>query len=101
MAKWKRRVEAAEAAVKKAREKVDELARQSGKLQAEMNLKINEATSRWQAAANRVEVVYIPPRRSDIVVEELGVAWLPLWYVEWVDRYGYEHREVYPAFKMS
>ncbi|RLE92554.1 MAG: hypothetical protein DRJ46_00735 [Thermoprotei archaeon] len=101
LAKWKRRVEAAEAAVKKARERVEELARQIKKMQAEMNSKINEATRKWQATTDRIEIVYIPPRRSDIVVEELGVAWLPFWYVEWLDRYGYEHCEVYPAFKVG
>jgi hypothetical protein len=75
-----------------------QLAADKAELEAELTAQIAEITQRWDGAINGVTVDNIAPRRSDVKVDLIALAWAPYWNVEYSDGAMVRSRAV-PAWK--
>jgi hypothetical protein len=56
-----------------------------------------EATERWNAAVEQVEQFQVRPRKSDVKVRQMAVAWTPNWQVTYSDAGGAARTEILSA----
>jgi hypothetical protein len=63
--------------VERAEEKVAEIRRRIGDLNAELEAKIREAEGNLDPMTEELAVVEIKPFKKDIAVDEIGIVWLP------------------------
>ncbi len=62
-----------------------ELQADIAELEAELNTQVSEITQRWDSAIGGITVDGVAPRRSDIKVDLIALAWAPSWNVEYSD----------------
>jgi hypothetical protein len=67
-------------------------------LQAEMRDEAEEIARKWEEALDDIEEVRVTPRRTDIDVELLALAWTPYWEVTFDER-GRERTAAVPAYR--
>ena len=90
----RRLTEQAEADVKESEETIRVLQQQLEDLAAKWEEEAEAINDRWAATLEEIEEVEVAPRRSDVVVDYCGLAWLPFWEVESRE----EKRLLLPAF---
>jgi len=66
-------------------------------LQAELEGISQSAADRWNDALNQIEPYAVRPRKSDVSVQRLAVAWTPQWLVTFQDPSGQERTEAVSA----
>ena len=76
---------AAAAEVEKTKQLIAELTAQQAQLDAEAAAENAAIAAKWKTIAATVEQVDVAPRRTDIAVDLLAVAWTPEWVVEYDD----------------
>ena len=59
--------------------RVERLENEIEELRAALNEETVEIARRWEAALEEFEEVELRPRRADVDVEEVGIAWVPRW----------------------
>jgi len=67
-------------------------------LEAEMREDAEDIARKWDEALDEIEEVSVTPRRSDIDVEMLALAWTPYWEVTFDER-GRERTSAVPAYR--
>jgi hypothetical protein len=67
-------------------------------LESEMREDADEIASKWEEALDEIEEVRVTPRRADIDVELLALAWTPYWEVTFDER-GRERTSAVPAYR--
>ena len=78
----RRLTQQAKADVQESLEAIDDLERQIRDLEAEFKEKLDEVSDRWGAIVNETSEVTITPTKTNIFVDEFGVAWMPYYLVE-------------------
>ncbi len=73
------------------REDIEDLTR-------EMREKAEEITREWDEALEEIEEVKVTPRRADIDVEIVALAWAPHWELTYEDERGRERTDAVPAY---
>lgn len=68
--------------VEESKEDLEELFDDYEDLEAELKTKMEQITVNWDELANDVEVKEVKPRRSDVKVEQVMLAWIPYWVEE-------------------
>jgi hypothetical protein len=68
-------------------------------LKSDMEAEMSEATEEWTKAAENLQEVKVSPRKSDIDVRLVALAWTPSWEVSYQDARGLARTEVVPAFQ--
>ncbi|MBE2233174.1 MAG: type IV secretion system DNA-binding domain-containing protein [Anaerolinea sp.] len=66
-------------------------------LQAELESISQNAADRWSQAQDQIEPYAVRPRKSDVSVQRLAVAWTPQWLVTFQDTAGQERTETVSA----
>ncbi len=66
-------------------------------LQAEMREEAEDISLKWEEALDDIDEVRITPRRTDIDVELLALAWTPYWEVTFDER-GRKRTSAVPAY---
>ncbi len=84
----------AEADVKESEEAIRVLQKQLDDLTAQMEKEVDALNDRWAAMLDDVRQVEVAPRRTDVMVDYCGLAWVPFWEVQ--GRNG--ERLLLPAF---
>lgn len=67
--------------IEESQAEIAQLNQQIEALKAEMQQVSDEASAAWEAAVQQVEQTAIRPRKSDVVVRQVAVAWTPYWRV--------------------
>ncbi len=67
--------------VVQSQETVAQLNRQIEEMQAELESVSREAAARWEQAQHEIEEYLVRPRKTDVTVQHLAVAWTPQWLV--------------------
>lgn len=75
----------AKADVEESIQVIAELEKQLADLAAEWEEQAAAINARWAEALDEINEVAIAPRRQDVVVNFLGLAWAPMWQVETKD----------------
>ncbi len=68
--------------VKESEEEIARLTAEKAKIEEEMKERTDEIAVRWASLLDDIASEEIAPRRSDITVELLALAWLPSWVIE-------------------
>ncbi len=89
----RRLTQQAKADVEESIEAIDDLERQIRDLETELKARLDEISERWGNLVNDTSEVTITPTKTNIFVDNFGVAWMPYYLVET----GGEEVEV-PAF---
>ncbi len=89
----RRLTQQAKADVEESIDAIDDLEEQIDALEAEFKEKLDEIGDRWGDVVNDISEITITPKKSDIFIDDFGVAWMPYYLVE----VGEERQEV-PAF---
>ncbi|MBC7227824.1 MAG: DUF87 domain-containing protein [Thermoflexales bacterium] len=90
----RRLTQQAEADVKESEETIRALQKQLDDLAARMEEEVDALNDRWAAVLDDVRPVEVAPRRTDVMVDYCGLAWVPFWEVEGRDG----ERLLLPAF---
>ncbi len=90
----RRLTQQAEADVKESEETLRVLQKQLDDLTARMEEELEAVSDRWVAALEETRRVEVAPRRTDVVVDYCGLAWVPFWEIEGRDG----ERLLLPAF---
>jgi hypothetical protein len=78
----RRLTQQAEAEVKESEEAIRVLQKQLEDLTAQVEKEVEAVNDRWAATLEDVRPVEVAPRRTDVVVDYCGLAWVPFWEVE-------------------
>ncbi len=70
-------------------------------LQGEMEQAAAALTEEWSKAVDNVEEVKVMPRKSDIRVDLVALAWMPTWEVSYEDARGRNRVESVPAYAQA
>jgi hypothetical protein len=92
----RRMTEQAKADVEESIDAIAEFKRQLVDLEAQMREELEAITDKWAEVADQIEETALRPRRADVLLDLLGVAWFPYWRVD----VGEETSEV-PAFGVA
>jgi hypothetical protein len=57
-------------------------------LEEELKSRSNEVTLRWATALDKLSTIELTPRRTDVNVQLVALAWLPHWAVRYADSLG-------------
>ncbi len=68
-------------------------------LKEEMEQEANALTEQWTKAIGDVEEIKVMPRKSDIDVQMVALAWTPSWEVAYEDARGRARTETVPAYQ--
>ncbi|MGC9084169.1 MAG: helicase HerA domain-containing protein [Anaerolineae bacterium] len=90
----RRLTQQAEAEVKESEETLRVLQKQLNELAAQMEKEVDALNDRWASVLDDIRPVEVAPRRTDVVVDYCGLAWVPFWEVEGRDG----ERLLLPAF---
>jgi hypothetical protein len=84
--------------VKEAEEKVEALQEEIEALEEELKEETERITEEWDESLQELKEISIRPRKRDIDVKMLSVAWLPHWQVKYVDAQGNSTTATLPAY---
>lgn len=65
--------------VAESRQEIESLQTELEDLRERLADEVAEIGARWELALQNVETFTVAPRRSDVRVEVVGVAWIPVW----------------------
>jgi DNA-binding ferritin-like protein len=65
--------------LQESREDLEALDEDYGKLEAELKEALDELTNKWDEVAHGITTKEIKPRRTDIKVDAVLLAWSPVW----------------------
>jgi hypothetical protein len=80
-----------------AQENVEDLKQEMTRLEEELRGEMAELEGRWEAAAARVQPVSFHPRKGDVSVSLVALAWVPHHRFAWKDGSGVPREELVPA----
>ncbi len=84
--------------VKEAEEKIDALKREIDDLENELKRETEDIRREWEEALENVQEKPIKPRKSDIDVGMIALAWMPQWHIVYTEWSGTTHTDVVPAY---
>ncbi|MFZ1403493.1 MAG: hypothetical protein WAW03_10435 [Anaerolineae bacterium] len=81
------------------RQTMDSLRQQISDLQAQSQRAAEAITSRWSAMLDDVREVKVMPRKTDVAVRLVALAWLPVWEITYTDLAGQIRSERVEAWR--
>jgi len=81
------------------RQTVESLRKQIGDLQTQSQRAAEAITARWTATLDDIQEVKITPRKTDVGVRLVALAWLPVWEVTYTDLAGQIRSERVEAWR--
>jgi hypothetical protein len=91
----------AKADVKESEDAIARMQQDIEKLTAEMEDEAKAVTERWSKTVDDIEQVKILPRRTDIDVHTVAIAWAPSWEVSYQDARGRGRTDAFPAYSTA
>jgi hypothetical protein len=71
--------------IQETKEEMVELKEDITKIESELTESVNEITRKWDEALDDLTTEELKPRRSDVNVQVLALAWLPFWLITYDD----------------
>jgi hypothetical protein len=98
----KRRMTAqAQADIDESKAEIERIDQEVATLQADMEEELSALTESWTEASEKIEEVKVAPKKSDIDVHLVSLAWAPSWEVSYEDLRGLQRTESVRAYSMS
>ncbi len=70
-------------------------------LKAEMEQEAEALTEQWSNAANDIEEIEVKPRKTDVKVHSVALAWAPSWEVSYEDARGRQRSETLAGYQKA
>ncbi len=70
-------------------------------LKSQMEEDADQLTKQWDATANGIQSVKIVPKKTDIDVQTVVLAWAPVWEVTYEDSRGRSRTDALPAYAVT
>lgn len=86
-------------AIEEAEERIEALRREIEALEGELKEKAAGITKRWDVTGEDLESVSIRPRRNDVEVDTVAIAWEPYWLIDYSDVNGTNQKRSVGAFR--
>jgi hypothetical protein len=93
-----RQSKSASMTVEEAEKKVKALKREIKELEDELTQETNAIREEWDESLENLEEKPIKPRKSDIDISLMAVAWMPQWHITYTDAHGTEHTRILSAW---
>jgi len=93
----RRMVQTAKASVEESKAELADLQADLKALQEEMKEKAKAITDQWVSVLKDIQPYQVAPRRRDIVVQKVSLAWYPHWHLTYVDDRDEQRSENCPA----
>ncbi|MCX7670660.1 MAG: DUF87 domain-containing protein [Anaerolineae bacterium] len=98
----RRRITAqAQANVAAAKAEIARLQAQVEQLKNDMEQDIKQVTDQWSAATESLQQIKVMPKKADINVEMVALAWAPTWEITYEDARGRTRTEAVPAYPLK
>lgn len=97
-ARKRRLTAAARADIAESEEEIARLREEIGEMQREMQEEAEAITEKWAAALDEIEPYAVKPRRSDVQVEVVALAWAPYWEIGYRSARGGVTHDRVPAW---
>ncbi len=95
----KRRMTAkAKADIEESVEEIEELRNDIGELEEELETEVEKISSKWEHISETVGNEELAPRRTDVTVHSVSIAWLPYWSFDW-DEGAVKKQKTVAAFR--
>ncbi len=83
--------------IEETKQEIADLQEEMKELEAELEEAIDDIRQRWEDALDDIEEVEVKPRKSDVDVSLVALAWKPVWYIEYEDN-GIPRTVTVPAY---
>lgn len=94
----KRRMTAkAKADIEESHEEIEELQDEINELEEELKTEVEEINRKWENIRETAGTEELAPRRTDVTVHSVSIAWLPFWSISWEEG-AVEKRKTVEAF---
>ena len=93
-----RQTKMAEMEVKEAEEKIESIQEEITYLEQELKEETDTITAHWDEALEKVEEIPVKPKKRDIQVDMVALAWIPHWQITYKDNQK-TFTEVVPAYQ--
>ncbi|MGC8779362.1 MAG: ATP-binding protein [Anaerolineae bacterium] len=98
----RRRITAqAQANVAAAKAEIARLQAQVEQLKNDMEQDVKQVTDQWTAATEAVQQIKVTPKKTDIDVQMVALAWAPAWEITYEDARGRSRTEAVPAYQIE
>ncbi|MBU0703871.1 MAG: DUF87 domain-containing protein [Chloroflexi bacterium] len=84
--------------LEEAEDTIEALQQEVKELQEELQEQVTAVRERWEKALLELEEVAVTPRRTDVQVDLVALAWTPHWRITYQDRGGSKRTELVPAY---
>jgi hypothetical protein len=91
----------AQANIAESKADIARLQAQVEQLKNDMQQDTDQVTQQWTAATEDVQQVKVAPRKTDIDVQLVALAWTPTWEVTYEDARGRSRTETIPAYQVE
>ncbi len=96
-----RQAEAAKADIAEGQAALAGLQAELADLDRQMQAEAENLTRQWQAAADDIQERRLAPRKADVVVQLVALAWAGSWQISYVDAEGQTRTESVPAYPLG
>ncbi len=86
--------------IEETRQEIAEVRQDIEELEAELEEAVNEIRRKWDAALDDIEEIELKPRKSDVAVDLVALAWRPLWRIEYEEG-GISRTSFVPAYPLG
>ncbi len=86
--------------IEETRQEIEEVKQEIAELEAELEEAVAEIRQRWEEALDDVEEIELKPRRSDVDLTLVALAWRPVWFIEYEDA-GIPRTASVPAYPLA
>lgn len=85
-------------AIEEAEERIESLKRETEALEEELKDQMSAITQRWEGAVEDLDSVPVNPRRADVEIDLVAIAWEPYWLVGYSDSSGVRKTKAIRAY---
>jgi hypothetical protein len=89
----------AAADVEESKVAIERMTQEKEELEGDLKAELDAIAARWESLLDDITVEELAPRRSDVTVDLLALAWLPAWRIEYEDG-GRTRIEAIPAYRL-
>jgi hypothetical protein len=100
IARRRRMTAKAKRSIEETKEEISELKEAMTKLENELKEAVDEITSKWNLTIEDLTIEEVKPRRSDIHIQLVALAWLPLWQITY-NYHGGQRKETISAYPLK
>jgi hypothetical protein len=95
-----REAEAAKTEIAEEQAEIAALQANMAELRSQMQGEAEALTRQWQAAAGDIQETQVTPRKADVTVQLVALAWAGSWQVSYQDAHGQARTESVPAYPL-